>query len=64
LEKDYRSQYDGFDPNSPQGTLFFTLYQNAYLDHSLRIASYVEDEVKKGSGATKRSKTSRFPGAV
>src|SRR6266853_5919441 len=49
LEKDYTKKYDGFDPNSPEANIIFSLYQNAYIDQSLRIASYVEDEVQKDS---------------
>ncbi len=47
MEKDYQKKYDGFDPNSPEANIIFSLYQNAYIDQSLRIASYVEDEVQK-----------------
>lgn len=49
LEKDYKKQYDGFDPNSPEANIIFSLYQNTFLDQSLRLASNVEDEIgKKG----------------
>lgn len=51
LEKDYKKQYDGFDPNSPEANIIFSLYQNTYLDQSLKFASGVEDEInKKGRG--------------
>lgn len=46
LEKDYTRQYGGFDPNSPEANIIFTLYQNTFLDKSLRIASYVQQEMK------------------
>ena len=46
LEKDYTRQYGGFDPNSPGANIIFTLYQNTYLDQSLRMASYVQQEMK------------------
>ncbi len=36
LEKDYTKQYDGFDPNSPEANIIFSLYQNAFLDQSLK----------------------------
>jgi N-acetylmuramoyl-L-alanine amidase len=49
LEKDYSKKYDGFDPNSPEANIIFSLYQNAYLDQSLRMASLVQGEVvRKG----------------
>ncbi len=47
LEKDYTKKYDGFDPNSPEANIIFSLYQNAYLDQSLRLASFVQNEVEK-----------------
>ncbi len=46
LEKDYTKQYGGFDPNSPEANILFSLYQNSYLDQSLRIASLVQQEMK------------------
>ncbi|HNO27104.1 MAG TPA: N-acetylmuramoyl-L-alanine amidase, partial [Leptospiraceae bacterium] len=46
MEKDYSRQYDGFDPNSPEANIIFSLYQNTFLDQSLRLASFVQQEVK------------------
>ena len=46
LEKDYLKKYDGFDPNSPEANIIFSLYQNAYLDQSLKMASLVQQELK------------------
>jgi len=49
LEKDYKKQYDGFDPDSPEANIIFSLYQNTYLDQSLRFASGIEEEIgRKG----------------
>ncbi len=49
LEKDYTKQYDGFDPNSPEANIIFSLYQNAFLDQSLKMASHIQQEfVKNG----------------
>ena len=47
LEKDYTKKYDGFDPNSPEANIIFSLYQNAYLDQSLKMASMVQNEITK-----------------
>ncbi|HNX08235.1 MAG TPA: N-acetylmuramoyl-L-alanine amidase, partial [Bacteroidales bacterium] len=38
-ENDYTVRYDGFDPNSPEANIIFSLYQNAYLDQSLIFSS-------------------------
>lgn len=42
LEDDYVEQYDGFDPNSAEGNIFFSMMQNAFLDKSLDFAGRVE----------------------
>jgi N-acetylmuramoyl-L-alanine amidase len=46
LEDDYQTRYDGFDPNSPEGEIIFSLYQNAYLEQSVAIASFVQQELR------------------
>lgn len=46
LEKDYTKKYDGFDPNSPEANIIFSLYQNTFLDQSLKMASHVQQEMK------------------
>ncbi len=46
LEKDYTKKYDGFDPNSPEANIIFSLYQNTFLDQSLKFASHIQQEMK------------------
>lgn len=48
LEKDYKdnSDYQGFDPNSPESYVMFAMYQNAYLDKSLDFAGFIQDQYK------------------
>ena len=46
LENDYKTQYDGFDPNSTAAYIIFSLYQNAYLDKSILFAKFVEDNLQ------------------
>lgn len=43
LEKDYKSHYDGFDPNSPESMIGLTLMQEDYLDQSTQLAKFVQD---------------------
>lgn len=43
LEKDYKTKYEGFDPNSPETMIGLTLMQEEYLDNSISLASKVED---------------------
>ncbi|HSZ72214.1 MAG TPA: N-acetylmuramoyl-L-alanine amidase [Cytophagaceae bacterium] len=44
MEKDQEKKYDGFDPNSPQSYILFSLYQSAYLANSTRLAGKIETE--------------------
>ena len=46
LEEDYVEKYDGFDPNSPEGTIFFSMMQNAFLDNSLDLAGRIQKQFK------------------
>ncbi len=47
IEDDYATQYEGFDPNSPESIIIFSLYQNAYLDQSLDLASKIQQQFKE-----------------
>jgi N-acetylmuramoyl-L-alanine amidase len=44
IEKDYETKYGGYDPNSPEAEIIFSMYQNAYLDQSLELAAKVQKE--------------------
>jgi N-acetylmuramoyl-L-alanine amidase len=46
LEDNYEEKYEGFDPSSPESYILFSLYQNAYLKNSLRLADLIEDQFK------------------
>ena len=43
LEDDFESNYEGFDPNSPESMIGLTLMQEDYLDQSILLARYVQD---------------------
>jgi N-acetylmuramoyl-L-alanine amidase len=47
LEDDYVEQYDGFDPNSPEGNIFFSMMQNAFLDNSLDVAGRLQRQFRE-----------------
>ncbi len=51
LEKDYNTntEYEGFDPSSPESDIIFSLYQNAFMDQSARLASKVHEAVRKNN---------------
>ena len=42
LEKDYKTNYSDFDPNSPEAHIVFSLYSTAYLNLSTIFASRVQ----------------------
>jgi len=46
LEEDYKENYDGFDPNSAEAYITFSLYQNVNIDKSLYLASKIENAFK------------------
>lgn len=42
MEKDYKQNYAGFDPNSPEGYIMLSLNQNAYMNQSIWLASQIQ----------------------
>ena len=53
-EEDYMDHYEGFNPDSPEAHIIFSLYQNAYLDQSLNFASKVQQQFKERVGLRDR----------
>lgn len=54
LEDDYLKKYDGFDPNSPEANIIFSLYQSQYMSQSLLLASNIQDEFEGYAGRYNR----------
>lgn len=48
MEDDYTTKYEGFNPDSPESYIIFSLLQNAYSEQSIRFASFIQDEYRKG----------------
>lgn len=48
LEDNYLERYEGFDPSSPESHIYFSLFQNAYMDQSIKLAARVENQISKG----------------
>lgn len=48
MEDDYTTKYEGFNPDSPESYIIFSLLQNAYSQQSIKLASFIQDEYKKG----------------
>ena len=53
-EEDYSEHYEGFNPNSPEAYIIFSLYQNAHLEQSLNIASKVQNQFRERVGIRDR----------
>ncbi len=49
-EDDYLETYDGYDPNSPEANIMFSMFQNLYLNQSLTVASLVQDQFRERAG--------------
>lgn len=44
LEKDYKDNYDGFDPNDPESIIIFSLMKNQFRDQSIKLATLMQNE--------------------
>ncbi len=54
LETDYSAKYEGFDPNSDESYITFSLYQNSNLDLSSQFAAEVQEQMKDRVGLRDR----------
>lgn len=54
LEENTEDNYDGFDPNSPESYILFSLYQSAYQQNSLKLAQNIESQMKNRVGRNSR----------
>lgn len=54
LEDNYKSQYGGYDPNSPEGHIMLSMYQNAYLSQSILLAEKIEGQFKNKANRNSR----------
>ncbi len=61
LEDDYEKNYD-YDPNSPEGHIMLSMFQNAYLEQSILFAESVEDHLR--DTANRRSRGVKQAGFV
>lgn len=47
LEKNYKDNYDGYDPNDPESVIIFSLMKNAFREQSIKLAVAMQDEYVK-----------------
>jgi len=59
LEDNYKTNYKGFDPNSPESVIGLTLMQEEYLDQSIQLASIIQsgftDTLKRKNRGVKQA---------
>ncbi|MFO8236491.1 MAG: N-acetylmuramoyl-L-alanine amidase [Bacteroidales bacterium] len=53
-EEDHDEQYEGFDPQSAESYIIFSLMQDAYLKQSLNFASSIQDNFAEDTGLDNR----------
>ena len=44
MEDNYQQKYEGFNPQSPESYIVFSLMQNTYLEQSISFAENIDDE--------------------
>jgi N-acetylmuramoyl-L-alanine amidase len=54
LETDYQSSYNGFDPNSDESYIIFSLNQNSNLDKSTDFAATIQEQMEERVGMNNR----------
>lgn len=54
MDENYEERYEGFNPNSPESYILFTLIQSAYQEASLKFAQKVENQFKDRVGRLSR----------
>jgi N-acetylmuramoyl-L-alanine amidase len=54
FEDSYLTNYDGFEPNTEEAYIIFSLYQNAYLELSQSLATKVQKQMKDKVGMLDR----------
>lgn len=54
LEDDYKTKYEGFDPNSAESIIALTIMQSAFLQQSLSLSSYIQKQFRERVGRRDR----------
>ncbi|MBC7744021.1 MAG: N-acetylmuramoyl-L-alanine amidase [Flavobacterium sp.] len=43
FEKDYKENYDGYDPKDPESIIMLSLMKNAFREQSIKLATFMQD---------------------
>lgn len=54
LEENYSSNYGGYDPNSPEGHIILSMFQNAFLERSISFADKLENRFSRSGNRHSR----------
>jgi len=54
LEENYKEEYEGFDPTSPESYMMFNLMQKAYVGNSIALADRIESQFRDNVGRKSR----------
>ena len=54
FEQDYQTKYEGYDPNSVESFIIFSLMQNTYLKQSTEFATMIQDQFRDRVGRKDR----------
>ncbi len=54
MEDDYKTKYEGFDPNSAESIIALTIMQSAFLQQSLSLSSYIQKQFRERVGRVDR----------
>jgi N-acetylmuramoyl-L-alanine amidase len=60
MENHYKERYEGFDPNSAESYIIFSLIQQYTINQSLKLASKIEDAVSHGGSSSRGIKQAGF----
>lgn len=59
-EDNYMENYGGYDPNSPEGHIMLSMFQNAFLDQSILLANKVENRFAEAERKSRGVKQAGF----
>lgn len=59
-ESDYKKNYGGFDPHSPQSHILFSLFQSAYRESSVRLAQAADKQLRAAARPSRGVKEAGF----
>ncbi|MCX6281874.1 MAG: N-acetylmuramoyl-L-alanine amidase [Bacteroidetes bacterium] len=54
MESDYANHYNGFNPNSDESYITFSMFQDAYLEQSMEFAAEVQKQFEEHTGMNDR----------